>query len=297
MKTVEGIYKTLSDSYAGMTGYTPPEGSEFSLRLYAYAAQIQALFVHMDWVERQCFPQTAVGDALTSLALMRGLIRKEGAKAVGYITFGRDSAAEQTLPIPAGTVCLDANWVRFETTGAGAIPVGERMITLPAQACEAGTAGNAAAGMITMMSLPPAGVTWCVNQSPFSGGQDLESDESLRARLLDSYKRLPNGANAAFYQMAAMRHAGVAAVDVLPRVNGRGTVGVVIATAAGMPSAALIEEVRADLQELREIATDVIVTAPTAKPVTLSVQVAPQSGVDEKMPYSPAPGIIPGTEK
>ena len=280
MKTVEEIYKSLSDDYAGMTGYIPPEGSEFSIRLYAYAAQIQALFVHMDWVEAQCFPQTAAGAALTSHALMRGLERKDGSKAVGYITFGRNEATEQALPIPVGTVCLDENLVRFMTIGAGVIPSGEYMVTSPAEAVEAGAAGNVAAGTVTLMSLPPAGVTWCVNQSPFSGGQDGEDDESLRARLLDSYRRLPNGDNAAFYQIAAMRHDGVAAADILPRVNGRGTVGVVIATAAGLPSSALIEEVRADLQALREIATDVIVSAPTAKPVTLSVQVAPQPGAD-----------------
>jgi len=280
MKTVEEIYKALSDCYIGMTGYNPPEVSEFSLRLYAYAAQIQALFVHMDWVEAQCFPQTAVGDALTSHALVRGLTRKEGSKAAGEITFGRDEAADQALPIQSGTVCLTEDLVRYETTAFCVILPGERMISVPARACEAGTAGNTAAGTVTLMSLPPAGVSWCANQSPFYGGQDAEGDEALRVRLLDSYRRLPNGANAAFYQNEALRHEGVVAADVLPRVNGRGTVGVVIAAAGGQPPAALVKEVRDDLQALREIATDVIVSAPVTKPVTLSAQVAPQSGVD-----------------
>jgi len=280
MKTVEEIYKTLSDTYAGMAGHTAPEGSEFSLRLYAYAAQIQALFMHMDWVESQCFPQTAVGDALTAHALTRGLTRKEGARAVGNLTFGRDTGTEQELPVPVGTVCLTENWVRYRTTAYGVIPVGERMVTLPAEAVEAGAEGNTAAGTVTLMSLPPAGVSWCVNQSPFTGGQNSEGDEALRVRLLDSYRRLPNGANAAFYQNRAMCHDGVAAADVIPRVSGRGTVGVVIATAAGMPSQTLLDEVHDDLQAVREIATDVTVTAPAKKQVTLSAEIAPQNGVD-----------------
>ena len=279
MKTVEEIYKTLRDGYAGISGYTPPEGSEFSIRLYAYAAQIQALFVHMDWVESQCFPQTATGDALTDHALTRGLSRKEGTRAAGRISFGRDEASEQELPIPAGTVCLNGNWVRFETVADGVIPAGERLITLPASAVEAGVSGNTAAGTVTLLSLPPAGVSWCVNPSPFSGGQDQEDDEALRARLLDSYRRLPNGANAAFYQNEAMRFDGVVAADVLPRISGRGTVGVVIATASGLPSQELLDEVFAHLQSLREIAVDVTVTAPVPLPVTLSAEVAPRNGV------------------
>lgn len=31
------------------------------MRLYAVAAQVQALYVQMDWVQRQSFPQTARG--------------------------------------------------------------------------------------------------------------------------------------------------------------------------------------------------------------------------------------------
>ena len=281
MKSVEEIYETLRDGYAGRTGYTPPDGSEFALRLYAYAAQIQSLFVHMDWVETQSFPQTASGDALTLHAETRGLSRKEGTRATGRIIFGRDDEADQALSIPAGMICMNENWVRFETIESGVIPAGERMTAVYAQSCETGISGNTASGTVALMSLPPTGVSWCTNPSPFSGGQDTESDDALRVRLLDSFRRLPNGANAAFYQIEAMRHDGVAAADVLPRVNGRGTVGVVIATADGLPPQSLLNEVGEHLQALREIATDVIVSAPVPVPVTLSVQVTPQDGISD----------------
>ena len=45
----------------------------------------------------------------------------------------------------------------------------------------------------------PIGVVQCTNPAAFSGGCDAESDEALRGRVLASYQRLPNGANAAYY--------------------------------------------------------------------------------------------------
>lgn len=66
-----------------------------------------------------------------------------------------------------------------------------------------------------MLTACPVGVTACSNPEAFSGGSDPEEDESLRARILESYQRLPNGANAAYYQQVAMSHTGVAAATVI----------------------------------------------------------------------------------
>lgn len=46
--------------------------------------------------------------------------------------------------------------------------------------------------------------------------------------------------------------------------------GVYITTEAGVPSEELVEEVRADLQEKREIAVDVSVCVPTKKTVNVA---------------------------
>jgi uncharacterized phage protein gp47/JayE len=279
LKTVEEIYEALKGEYADRAGCAPLDGSELSVRLYTYAAQIQSLYAHMDWVETQAFPQTASGEALTRHADARGLSRKEGDRATGQLCFGRTEATPQDLPVPAGTVCLTAGMLRFETVAPGVLPAGELLVYVPARACEAGVSGNVPAGAVTLMSLPPPGISWCANPTPFTGGRDGEDDASLRARLLDNFRRLPNGANAAFYQAEALRQPGVAAVTVLPRVNGRGTVGVVIAAADGLPGEALVETVRQRLQDMREIAVDVTVSAPAPLPVLLTVAVDPAPGV------------------
>ena len=144
---------------------------------------------------------------------------------------------------------------------------------LPARAVEPGTAGNAAAGTILTMSVAPAGIAACTNPAPFSGGEDDESDEHLRVRVLETYRRLANGANAAFYEQQAMAFEEVAAAVVLPRNRGRGTVDVVIATQAGVPGAELVERVQERLDSIREIAVDVLVSAPVTQTVDVTLQI------------------------
>ena len=121
------------------------------------------------------------------------------------------------------------------------------------------------------------GVVQCTNPTAFSGGCDAESDEALRGRVLASYQRLPNGANAAYYEQEAMRYPGVAAAKAVGRARGIGTVNVVIATHAGVPDAALLAAVETDLQKKREIAVDVKVLAPAVETVavTAALKAAP----------------------
>lgn len=124
----------------------------------------------------------------------------------------------------------------------------------------------------------PVGVVQCTNPAAFSGGCDAESDEALRGRVLASYQRLPNGANAAYYEQEAMRYPGVAAAKAVGRARGIGTVNVVIATHAGVPDAALLAAVETDLQKKREIAVDVEVKAPTEKTVNMSAELTAEQG-------------------
>ena len=254
MKTVDEIYGELAAAFAGATGQTAGQDGDMAVRLYAVAAQVYALYVQADWTARQCFPQTASGEHLDQHAFLRGLERKEAAKAVGVIRFYVDQAGGTALTIPAGTVCMTAGLVRFETTEAAVLRSGSLYVDAAAQAVEPGTAGNAAAGTILTMAVAPVGVSRCSNPEGFAGGTDREDDETLRVRVLETFRRLPNGANAAFYEQGALSFPEVAAAAVLPRNRGIGTVDVVVATAVGSPDEDLLERLTAYFQERREIA-------------------------------------------
>ncbi len=278
MKTVDEIYSELAAAFAGATGQTAGQDGDMAVRLYAVAAQVYALYVQADWTARQCFPQTAAGEYLDQHAFLRGLERKAAAQAVGIIRFHVDQAGSTDLAIPAGTVCMTAGLVRFETTEEVVLRAGSLYADAPARAVEPGTAGNAAAGTILTMAVAPVGVSRCSNPDGFTGGTDQENDGQLRERVLETYRRLPNGANAAFYEQGALSFPEVAAAVVLPRSRGTGTVDVVVSTAAGSPDGELLEQLTAYFQERREIAVDVQVLAPKEKTVDVSVTVAAKEG-------------------
>ena len=277
MKEWTEIYEQLRGTFAQRAGFVPSEGCDSAVRLYALAAELQSLLMQADWVLDQSFPQTAQGMYLDYHAETRGITRGAAEKADGVIRFAAADKVAAACPIEKGAVCMTAEGVRFETTEDAAIAVGSQWADVPAQAVEAGAGGNVIAGTVTLLSAMPVGVVQCTNPAAFSGGCDAESDEALRRRVLASYQRLPNGANAAYYEQEAMRYPGVAAAKAVGRARGIGTVNVVIATHAGVPDAALLAAVETDLQKKREIAVDVKVLAPTVETVavTAALKAAP----------------------
>ena len=278
MKTVEEIYQEMLACYGERTGLEPEAGCDLSARLYALAAQVCALYVQADWTVRQAFPQSAEGEYLDRHALLRGLERKEASAARGTVRFSAESAAGEDRSIPAGTVCMTAGLVRFETTQEGTIPAGELTANVPVRALVPGSAGNVAAGTITAMAVAPAGVSACTNPEACAGGGDREGDEELRSRVLDTFRRLPNGANAAYYQKEALSFDQVAGAAVISRPRGVGTVDVVVTTLAGLPGQDLLDLLTAYFRERREIAVDLQVRAPETVTVDLTVRVKPGEG-------------------
>lgn len=278
MKTIDEIYRELLETFSSQSGYLPSASCDLSARLYAVAAQVQALYLQAEWVMGQAFPQTAQGTYLDYHAETRGIQRSVATAAEGYLRFQVDTAVAQDLSIPAETVCMTVEGRRFQTVEAAVLEAGELYVDVLSKALEPGSGGNVAAGTVIRMAVAPAGVKSCTNPAAFVGGADQEGDEALRIRVLDSFKRLPNGANAAFYEREAMNFPGVAAAKAVGRARGIGTVDVYVATEAGLPGAELLEAIEADLQAKREIAVDVEVCAPQEQTVDVTVAIQAAEG-------------------
>ena len=246
--------------------------------MYALAAQVYSLYIQADWVARQAFPQTAEGEYLDYHAQLRSLERKAPVAARGVVRFSAGEVSETDREIPQGTVCMTAGLIRFETTQPGVVLAGTLEADVPVRALEAGSAGNVAAGTIISMAVAPVGISACTNPQPCAGGDDGEEDEQLRERILDTFRRLPNGANAAFYEQGALSFDQVAGAVAIPRPRGVGSVDVVVSTLAGTPDEELLAELQDYFDQRREIAVDVEVRAPRPIQVDLSVQVSAKGG-------------------
>lgn len=280
MKTVEEIYQSMMEVFYTATGVEGGSTGDLAVRLYAVAAEVYTLYVQADWVRRQCFPQTADGEDLEKHAYLRGLERQSATCAQGSITFGVDVASTTDRSIPAGTVCMTAALIRFQTTEDGVLEAGALTVTVGAEAVEAGTSGNVGAGTILSLSEAPVGVGWCTNSQAFVGGSEAETDEELRVRVLDTYQRMPNGANAAFYEQGALSFDEVAAAVAISRPRGVGTVDIIVTTASGIPSDDLLAELTEYFESRREIAVDLQVKAPEVVELDVEVQVEASTGVD-----------------
>ena len=73
MRSIEMIYEKLLADFARRAGFTPEAGCDLAVRLWAAAAELQALETQAEWVLDQSFPQTAQGVFLDRHGAMRGL--------------------------------------------------------------------------------------------------------------------------------------------------------------------------------------------------------------------------------
>lgn len=274
MADYEQILKTMTDRFTELSGIEPNASSDIGIRLKVLAAQIFSLFAELQGLKGQLYPTTAQGEKLEFHAQMRGLTRKQAAPAMGALRFSRQTPTACDIIIPSGTRCqTEQDSVQCETTADCILKTGELTAEAPAQTIEAGERTNVAAGRVTVFACAVSGVYAVTNPLPFTGGCEAEDDDTLRARLLESYRVISNGTNAAFYYNETMKYPFVHSAKVLPRVRGIGTVDVV---AAGRNSALTAEQlavIQDDLAAQKEICVDVRVVPPVLRPTDVTVAV------------------------
>jgi uncharacterized phage protein gp47/JayE len=271
----------MKEHFRSLSGINADDASDVGIRLKIVAGQLFALYSKCDWLLRQAFPQTASGEFLDLHAQQRAVTRKSAYRAVGEITFYRETEAINDVSIPVGTICSTSgeNAKRYITTEPAVLQTGALSVTVPAQAESTGEGYNCATNSVTVMVTAPQGVIYATNEKEFSGGCDVEDDESLRERLKNTYSDISNGANTAFYRELALRHTDIGDANVVARLRGRGTVDVAVFSASNTkPSEQIIEQVRQIMDQAREIGTDVQVYAAQEITLPIKISVSPSAG-------------------
>lgn len=281
METYEEILGRMQGTFEELAGYPADDASDIGIRLRVLAGEVYSLTAAMDWLEQQFFAQTAQDEQLDLRAQEHGIQRRPAQAAAGELTFSRAKPLWYRAVIDKGTVCAlpGEDGARYVTTEEAVLAVGSTSVTVPAEAEQPGRDGNAAAGTVTTLITVPPGIEQVTNQKPFTGGADAEGDESLRARLTQSYAALPNGTNAAFYRNQALKDEGVFSANVVPKEQGLGTVGVYLGASGAAADSETVQRVQAMFDELREI--NVLVTVAAAQTVScpVTVQIVPCAGM------------------
>lgn len=280
MESYGSVLERMQQSFQELAGFSADDASDLGIRLKVLAGEVYSLLNGVEWLKSQMFPQTAQGEYLRMHAAQRGLSRKSAVSSSGVLVFGRTGTLPYDVLIPKGTVCAvsGAAGPRFETTQDITLPAGTQTAQGPAVSQQGGKESNAAAGTVTLLLTPPAGVETVSNPQAFTGGADEETDEELRKRLLKSYEVLPNGTNAEFYRSYAVQYDGIQSASVLPRADGSGTVAIYAAGRGAAPPQALLEKIQSELNRLREVNVEVTVHPPELVGFPISIYIDPAPG-------------------
>jgi uncharacterized phage protein gp47/JayE len=181
---------------------------------------------YLDWIAQQSNPSTATDEYLEAWGALKGVYRNPPTRATGTITF---SGTNGTV-LPSGTPVARGDGKTFTTTGSGTVSAG--VVTVAAQADAditglTGAWGNCDVGTSFSLGVPVAGIGAAgTAATAFTGGTDIQDDDSLRSEILLAYQSVPQGGSAADYVRWARAVAGVTRAWCVPHGDGGGTVSV-----------------------------------------------------------------------
>lgn len=242
-----------------------------------HAGATYGLYGYLDWIARQILPDTADEETLLRMALLR--LRQQRLPAVSASGMVRCTGASGAL-VPVGTLLQSSDGRRYRVTGDATLAAG--VADVGVEAVEPGQLGNLDSGAELALVSPIAGVAdaCTVNAPGITGGTDAESIESLRQRVIRSYRVIPHGGSADDYVTWALEVPGVTRAWCLPGYMGPGTVGVFFVRdndASPIPDASEIATVQAHIDTQRPVAAELYVMAPAQVVLNFEIHVVPDS--------------------
>ena len=281
METYEEIYNRMSEKYTAESGYEIDPSSDIAIRLRVLAGEIYNAECSLEWLKRQMFADTASGENLDKIAAERGITRKAAVNAEGELIFSVNETLDYPIEIPEGTVVATNGEtpVRVYTTQSAVLPQATFSVRARARAELPGYNGNIASGTAEVPVNVPAGID-AVTNATFIGGDDEESDETLRLRIKRSYLNRPNPANAAFYKQLAESVEGIDKAGTIERYSGAGTVGVFVARKDWDVTDEALAEVNALIQKNKPLGASASVLRASHIDVDLDVSVKPVEGYE-----------------
>jgi len=161
----------------------------------ALAGLFILLYQAILWVYRQIFPQTADIAALELLGALVGINRL----AATFAVLTADVAGTNGYSPPEGTLFRSSNDVVYKITTTEAISGGVASVVLTA--LTSGEAGNLPNGTILdIISPDPDLVGTAEVTATTTSGDDAESNDSLRARVISEYQKRRTGGAPADYE-------------------------------------------------------------------------------------------------
>ena len=245
---------------------------------------LAGFYLTLNQVQQQAFVQTASGQSLDYLGVLAGLTRYPASPAVRLGVFNT------AVPMGARFSTVNGeNSINFSVTAAES-EANQYQLTAETP----GTVGNEYTGPILPITNVP-GLTSAQITDILVPGDDEETDDAFRQRIISALNNRPFGGNIADYQQNIMAIDGVGAVQVYPTWNGGGTVKCSILGADYAPaSSELVQNVQTAIDPptsgqgmgLAPIGAQVTIVAPTELTVNVSstLTLAPGYSIEQVQP-------------
>lgn len=249
----------------------------------ALAYAVSALYRYAANRADATMPDLATGDDLDRHLEIWGIARTAATKATGTAALTGGAG----LVVPAGTILVREDGWRYTTTADCTLVGGAGLASL--ESVNAGVDGNADHATVVTLETPIAGVDsqgylW----GAATGGADEQTDDSVRAELLQYIRERPQGGADADYVSWVLETPGVPATDawIVPWGNGAGSVVVYFAVewdgvnpTSIVPTAPQVAAVQAYLTDpsRKPVTADVTVVAIAAYQVLATIAVLPNT--------------------
>ena len=206
------------------------QGSIIYDALAPCCVELAQMYIELSGIYDQVFIDTAVGEALDKLVEQNGVKRKDATYAL--------RKGEFNMVVPVGNRFSDGEntYIVIENIA------GTNNSILRCE--QAGAVGNGYYGSLTpityLQGLTKAELTDIIDM-----GDDVESDEDLRVRYMESVTAPQFGGNVSDYQNKVKSLIGVGGCKVIPIWNGGGTVKLIITNSqGGVPTSSLVNDVQ-----------------------------------------------------
>lgn len=235
------------------------------------------LYGYLDWIAEQILPDKADESTLERIAALRlNQPRKAAQAARGSVSFM--AAAGAVLDVD--TLLQSSDGRSYKVTAARTTSAGLNSTTI--QAVDGGALGNADAGLELTAVQPVQGIgnAFTVLAPGLSGGVARESLESLRSRVIRSYRIIPHGGSADDYETWALECPGITRAWCRRNYFGPGTVAVFVMCdddPRPLPTGEQLAQVQTYIEALRPVTARVRVMAPVMLPVTYALRLTPDT--------------------
>lgn len=264
----KGIRSSFKAAVAGSDPWIWP--NTFYVVTKVFALLLRGLYQRQEKIHRQARIVTADGEALAEHAADVGLSRNPATYARGNCTVVTVAGSE----IPAGTRVLRTDGTVFTTVNS--VIAAGASTTVAVKALEAGKAANTLSGATLSLETPITDVgAFTVDASGLSGGVEIETDASLRSRLLNRSRNPPHGGSPPEFVGWAREFPGVTRVFVKRATPSAGSVTILFMMddtyATGIPVANDVAALKEHLEDVAPSMANIVVQAPTPKPINVTI--------------------------